>query len=338
MSVLRESGPDDQQLVRYLLRLLPEEEADRLDEISISDDALAWRLREVENDLVDAYVRGALAGETLQRFESSYLSSERRREKVRFAGSFLGAVNQRAGPADTNARPDSIRATAVKRTATPSRRALWIVPRSTMTWRLAAAAALLLLAIGTLLFRDAQLRSGLNEVQRQADALNRRAHDLEEQLKDQRAARAEAVQELERVRSSLAALGQQPAAVRAPEPMGTASQGLTSIALVLLPQTRGVGPTATLAVPQGTDRVTFHLRLESNDFPRYEVALKDPATSRIVWRSSRLTATSSSDDPAVSAIVPAGVLKPQHYSLELTGRGTDGRAHLAGSYAVRIAF
>src|SRR5258705_26124 len=106
MSVLRESGPDDQQLVRYLLHLLPEEEADRLDEISISDDALAWRLREVENDLVDAYVRGALAGETLQRFESSYLSSERRREKVRFAGSFLGAVNQRPGAA-----PRGVRAT-----------------------------------------------------------------------------------------------------------------------------------------------------------------------------------------------------------------------------------
>ena len=101
MSLLRESGPDDQQLVRYLLRLLPEDEADRLDEMSISDDGLAWRLREVENDLVDAYVRGALTGETLQRFESSYLSSERRREKVRFAGSFLGALNrQAAGPAD----------------------------------------------------------------------------------------------------------------------------------------------------------------------------------------------------------------------------------------------
>src|SRR5882757_10811948 len=123
MSLLRESGPDDQQLVRYLLRLLPDEEADRLDEMSISDDALAWRLREVENDLVDAYVSGTLTGETLQRFESSYLSSERRREKVRFAGSFLDAVNRQAGPADTNAKPDSVRP-AAGRTAAPSSRAL----------------------------------------------------------------------------------------------------------------------------------------------------------------------------------------------------------------------
>ena len=94
MSLLRESGPDDQQLVRYLLRLLPDEEADRLDEMSISDDALAWRLREVENDLVDAYVSGTLTGETVERFESFYLSSERRRQKVKFAGSFLGSVDQ----------------------------------------------------------------------------------------------------------------------------------------------------------------------------------------------------------------------------------------------------
>jgi hypothetical protein len=340
MSLLRESGPDDQQLVRYLLRLLPDEEADRLDEMSIADDALAWRVREVENDLVDAYVSGTLTGETLQRFESSYLSSERRREKVRFAGSFLDAVNRQAGPADTNAKPDSIRP-AAGRTAAPSRRALpyrWIVPRSTMSWRLAAAAALVLLAVGALLFLDVRLRNGLNEAQRQADALNRRAHDLEAQLKDQRAANAEAVQELQRVRSSLAALGQQPAAVTPPDRMGTASRGPTSIALVLLPQTRGVGPIATLAVPQGTDRVTFHLRLESNEFRRYEIALKDPATGRIVWRSGRLTATSSGDEATVSAIVPANVLKPQHYSLELSGRGADGRAQVAGSYAVRIAF
>jgi hypothetical protein len=210
------------------------------------------------------------------------------------------------------------------------------VSRSPTTWRLAAAAALVLLVMGTLLFQVARLRNGLNDAQRQADALNTRAQDLEEQLKTQRTAHAEAIRELERVRSAQAALGQQAAAVSPPDSR-SASQGLTSIALVLLPQTRGVGPIATLAVPPGTDRVTFHLRLESNEFARYEVALRDPATSRIVWRSGRLTASASGDEPTVSAIVPGSVLKPQHYSLELTGRGTDGRAQVAGSYAVRIA-
>ncbi len=52
---------NDQVLIRYLLGSLSEEEAERLDELGIADDAFAWRLRAVENDLVDGYVRGELS-------------------------------------------------------------------------------------------------------------------------------------------------------------------------------------------------------------------------------------------------------------------------------------
>src|SRR5262245_27563546 len=87
---------DDQRLVRYLLELLPEDERDRLDEDTIVDDDLAARLRIVEDDLVDAYASGTLAGETRERFESRYMQSPRRRERVRFAGNFLRAVDRAA--------------------------------------------------------------------------------------------------------------------------------------------------------------------------------------------------------------------------------------------------
>jgi hypothetical protein len=46
---------------------------------------VASRLCAVENDLVDAYVRGTLAGGMLERFESFYLASPRRHEKVMIA-------------------------------------------------------------------------------------------------------------------------------------------------------------------------------------------------------------------------------------------------------------
>jgi hypothetical protein len=82
---LPEARHDDQRLVRYLLGLLPDADAEHLDELSLSDDELASRLRAAENDLVDDYVNGALAEETRARFESFYLWSGRRREKVRFA-------------------------------------------------------------------------------------------------------------------------------------------------------------------------------------------------------------------------------------------------------------
>jgi hypothetical protein len=80
-------------LTRYLLGLLPEEETDRLDELSVVDDGLAGQLGVAETQLVDAYLRGALPGDLRARFESHYLLSPARRGKVAFARRFLGAVD-----------------------------------------------------------------------------------------------------------------------------------------------------------------------------------------------------------------------------------------------------
>ena len=85
----RTTDHDDEALVRYVLGLLPDEARERLDEASIVNDEVAARLRAAETDLIDSYVRGQLSGATLERFESYYLSSPRRRENVRLAASFL---------------------------------------------------------------------------------------------------------------------------------------------------------------------------------------------------------------------------------------------------------
>jgi hypothetical protein len=85
---------DDHILTQYLLGELAEEETERLDEMSIVDDEVAWRLRSVENDLVDAYVRGKLSGETLERFKSSYLSTPQRRKRVILANALLSIERQ----------------------------------------------------------------------------------------------------------------------------------------------------------------------------------------------------------------------------------------------------
>ena len=108
------------------------------------------------------------------------------------------------------------------------------------------------------------------------------------------------------------------------------------MAVVLLPPTRAAAPIPTVAIPAGADRVRFDLRLESNDFPSYRVALKHPATSHIPWRSDWIESKPSADPASVSVVVPAKLLRPQHYSLDLTGRDAGGRAEVIGSYTVRI--
>ena len=69
----------DLQLVHYLLGLLPEKEADHLDEASVVDNEVAAKLCGVEDDLVDAYVMGTLDQNTRDHFEAFYLKSPRRR-------------------------------------------------------------------------------------------------------------------------------------------------------------------------------------------------------------------------------------------------------------------
>jgi hypothetical protein len=311
MSLSHETRYSDDELVRYLLQALPQEDVERIDELSITDEEMAWRLRVVEDDLVDSYVKGNLDGERRSQFEALFLSTERGRRKVKFAGNFLPTIERAP-------RPKAARAS------------LWTPPRPTTVWSLAAAAALLLVC-GALVVRDVQLRDVLNQAQGQRAALEQRARELEQQLNDQRAANAETVRELERVRAAMAQM--QAASARFPDRSVIPSQTLGVIAILLLPQTRAVGQIPTLTVPRGTSHVTFELQLESNRVSRYQAVVKDPASNSIVWRSGRLAAPSRNDRPAVSVAVPVSVLRAQHYSIELTGDNAD----VVGTYAVRIA-
>ena len=296
-----DSGRDDQYLIQYLLGLLPPEETERLDEASIADDDVAERLRIVEHDLVDAYARGTLAGDTLKRFESRYLSSPRRREQVAFARRFAPAIDRAAAVAAPAGKTWTLRRLA---------------PRL-------AAAALLLALSGTVLFQATRRSPGSIPAQTDSTAPDTARPDDEPaaQPKDAIARGAITVRE------------PQPAAQTA---TAAAQPAPPVVAIVLLPQTRGIAPIPALAVPRGTGRVAFDLRLESNDFPRYQVGLRDPAVNKIVWRSGWIVAGSSAGQPTLRVTVPAGLLKSQHYTLDLTGRGIDARPTVAGSYAVEI--
>jgi hypothetical protein len=305
LSVADESAPtNDRQLARYLLGLLPDEETEWLDEASIVDDEVALRLRVLEHDLVDAYVTGTLAGDMLEPFESRYLASLRRRQHVGFARRFLDAVD-RAAHAETEK-------TGSQTAPRPKRSPRWM-----------AAAALLLVTSGTLLFQAVRLQTGLDVARTERIVLDSRARALEQQLTEQQAANAAVTRELERVRESSAAA--------AP---GSARDTQT-ISFVLQPQTRAVGPVATLAIPPGVDHLTFALRLESTDLPRYQVVLKDPASDLPVWTSDPIGATTLGDMPTVAVVIPTRLLKPQHYSLVLTGAGVSG-GDVVGSYTFQI--
>lgn len=74
-----------ENLTRYLLGDLPEEERARLEDDFLGDEGLFERVADAENDLVDDYVGGRLAARERERFEQHYLRLPGSRERLQTA-------------------------------------------------------------------------------------------------------------------------------------------------------------------------------------------------------------------------------------------------------------
>ncbi|HMI52113.1 MAG TPA: hypothetical protein VK525_11405 [Candidatus Saccharimonadales bacterium] len=292
----------DDQLVQYLLGTLPEEETERLDALSVSDDAFALRLLATENDLVDAYARGELAGETRNQFETFYANSSVRREKLAFAEAFRRVATARAASA-----------AETKNVARSSGRSFFSIPKLTWQWGFAVAAFVLALATGFFAIENRNLRKQVAAGQAQ------RAEQWQSELAAQRAATQKAQEELDRLRAS----------ATSPEPVSVA-------AVLLMPQTRGSSPPLGVVVPARAENVPLALALESDEYPQYRVALTDPATGKALWTSERRTARSGAKIKMVPIELPRRLLRERNYLLELAGIRRNGSREPLSTYMFHV--
>jgi hypothetical protein len=313
---------DDQTLRGYLFGLLPRDQTERLDELSVVDDEFAARLDTVESDLVDAYVRGELSGDTLAKFQTVYLSSPRRRQKVAFAESLYSLGGKQLSQAATNRVEPA-------KSALGRWLGLFAFPRLALAGGLA-----MLLAITALLVDNLHLRNSMRQATVDRAALQQRERDLQAQLGNEHASNARTASELEQVRKALAQLDNSTAAQHVASQL--TSLPVSVVAFVLAPQVRGGTQMPVLSLPQGTTRVDFHLDLETNDFPHYRVALKSLQDDKVLWHSGHLTAVTKGQNSALSTSVPAKLLQPQGYELDLTGMPSGGEGELVSSYVFRV--
>jgi hypothetical protein len=322
MSSADKQALNDEVLSRYLLGSLPAEEAEHLDELSVADDEFALRLDAVENDLVDAYARGDLSGDELGQFQKFYLSSPKRREKVEFAKALLHPSEKNA-PAVTEATLRPAIQGANPRDEAPkgrSPRRWFTVPRLELQWGFAAAALVMLVATGYLFMENQRLHRQATDARIQQIALNQHAQNLEGQLKEQRTANSGLQKKLEGLRASL-----------------PGAQALETIAVLLAPQTRGISQPPTISLPPGAIRLRVTLQLEADEFPGYQVALKDPATNHLLWRSAYVLRTRpEGNSKTASVTLSAKLFKPQNYILELSGVSQSGPPEIISSYPFRV--
>src|SRR6185312_11291078 len=306
---------EDEQIVRYLLGALSEQETERLDQLSIADDEFAQHLSTVEDDLVDAYANGELTGETLERFEATYSRSSSRRERVRFARA-IAALNS---PLPVAVATSSVVASGASKQQRHIRSSWHLLPSKFWVpqWGVAAVALLLIVAAGFLLRENLRLRGQMSQAQIERSQLESR------------------IQQLEQSKQAAGQAAAQEGHMRLPQ--GTVAAAATRIfAFSLAPQMRGAGQLTTIHLPPRTAFVAPELNLELDDYRSYRVALKDLTSGEVIWRSNILKPKAKGAFRAVAIQFPASVLKPETYSFELTGLSSNGSSEFVGSYVFRV--
>ncbi len=328
----------DRQLSAYLLGSLPAADAERIDELSVTDEAFAERLRAVEYDLVDAYDQGELLGADLKNFEGYYLNSPIRRNRANFAAAFhtFASVNADAATESTSA--------LVSEKGLLSRIFEW------PTLRLAFAAGLVLMtALGGWLFiENARLRGELDTASARAEDMERQAEvrraqdppgtvklsDESVELARLRAEREELERKLARAQ---ARPGIRPPARPADIPRRQAQSSIPRIlSFVLTPPLRSSGQLPQISLPEDTDRAVIRLELESNELHSYAVELREPATDRVIWNTRKVTAVRSGDQSSITANIPARLLRRQIYTLSVTRSSSAGEREIVGDYTFRV--
>jgi hypothetical protein len=315
---------NDQIIAEYLLGSLSEEETERLDEMSFTDDEFAERLRAVENDLVDAYARGELSGSKLERFQSFYLASPTRREKVRFAEAFQMTASQSI-VVDERDRQRALPDRSVKESGRWRR--FFAMP--SLQWGLAAAALMLLAAGGWLVFENLRMRERINQAQSERAALAERERELQAEIAEKQSAASEREEELASLRERLNRLEE---SAREKQPPSLPEQ-LDIAPFTLAPQSRGAGQIQALSIPRDADYVALQLALESGDHLFYRAELKSLSDGKVIWRSGRLKARTRNEGRALVVTLRSALLRSQRYILELRA---DGSAEAVASYPFSI--
>ena len=324
------STDQNQVITQYLLGSLPEVESEPLDELSVTSQEFAEVLSATEKDLIDAYVQGELSGTMLAQFESHYLASPIRRERVEFAEAFqVFAKTQRVfdhsptrGQADLRRKRKRSRLSALS---------IFGEQYPALQWGLAVAAVIFIVAGAFLLLQNARLREQMSLEQAHRVELQQREMQLQKELDQQRAGNIEIEQELAQVRQERARLDEEL------KRSGKLPRSGTAIAsFVLTPQMRGVGQTQSVSIPVNTVRVTMKLNLEPNDYQTFAVALLDQSNHQELWRSGKLKASARGNDRTLNVSVSAGLLKPQGYALQVSGISKNGQSEVLSDYSFQV--
>ncbi len=334
MSVPRSKAPDDDRLFGYLLGRLTEDEQERVESFYFGDGENLELLAAAEDELIDSYVRGELGPRERERFEDFFLRSPERRERVENARALDAFVRKSTGDASAvNAAPPTH--------ARFKRASFWL-----------PLAACLLLTAGCafLVYRMLDARRADEPAQSRIEDANRAAQPAPQQSTPQQstpqqpdavsretASRA-ADEQVSAPPSGSEGKSEEKSNAPSPAPRPTAPRHTSAVASILLTAgaSRGGGPSQTLTINRGAERVRLLAEVGGRDYQSYEALLRT-AEGREVWRGSVRPRGLEKGAGFIVFTPPARVFRGGDYTLSVTGLRADGGTDAAGEYQFRVS-
>lgn len=313
---------NEMQAIRYLLGELSEAEQSRLEERFFHDAELSELLSEVEDDLIDQYVRKELSARDRLRFERHFLISERRREKIELARALLQSEKASATAEVTHQQKASVG---------------WKVLLSRLqnspylSYSMAAAVLLLLISGIWLVYDIRQLQREVTQMKAERDQSGQQEDQLRKEATELRQRSDELAAQNEKLQEELSLLKQQ-SETQGKEP-GTAS---SLLALVLSPGSRSNEAVKSLIVSGSVQTVRLQLNLNAGyEYRAYQVKLQTAAGALIrSWK--RLSTASVRGKRVVFVAVPAGLLSEGQYELTVSGIAEPNRIEDVDYYYFRV--
>jgi hypothetical protein len=320
---------NEKTTVAYLLGELPDDQAEEFERRYLEDENLFQRMEEIEDELVDDYVGGALSAGRNAAFENHFLRTAARVEKVEFAQAMSERASLWKKTRETEV-DDSI--PAVGPHSIDTRQSTVTKPR----WReFAAIAAALVFAVtsGALWFRVSNLQRQLEAakrdeaVLRQSESDSRKgAGELQTQLSDeqkQSQALEEKINELEKFST-----------------MDPSSRVVYAVQLgidYLIGDSKGSGPSKVkfVAIPAKTSLIRLAVDFPKSDFQTFKVNLRRSDRST-VWTRGGLKARGVRDNQTINLAIPADRIPNGDYDLVVSGVNTNGDTESVAHYALKV--
>jgi hypothetical protein len=288
------------ELIRYLLRELPEDQVEEIEQRYFTNEDSFDELRRVEAELIDSYVAGELESDQKKKFEQLYLSMPEGRSRIQFAEALRVKASELPKPATSFKKWSAVQL-------------------------LAAVLAIFAIAGAWMIWELIHLRGENQSAQKKLQQLQKQSDDLQKQS-------AAKIRELTKELDS-ARMGED---VQPPEPIhGARPPQPAFLAVLMMPGVaRGSSGMQTISLERGINFVRFDLKLDRDPFPAYRVSLQT-ADGEELWNLGMLKPISSASGKTVKFDLPTGRLDQRDYVLLLQGR-SGAKFENVSAYPFRV--